>query len=611
MDIKGFVINTFGLQFILQYFGEKVLDGVFFSKEDSDAVECLRLFEKTLESLCDEQGWEYDSEAVHANFQNIEINLGKIRDEEYCNECLCLLLGKNYSDNYEVDVLNEWKKNLSSCLTNQEFDKLYKMINLYFFDNINNHISDIIKQINQMDRKIQRHEEDSTKLWKEKEQLNRSSEKNEELMIALDEIEIGEYEEAISKLKKVCVWGSPEVKYTCFYEMGYCYSKLASNIDDYQKAKKFFIKAEKIMDPERDDVVLLLTNIGLIYTYVGNEINKVQNYQKANEYFEKALEYIDANDEYYIVEIILHIARNQMDICNEVEMQQAKECLNQSLSMMLGICMAYDQIPIGQAFVLLHNLGRVFFLKGEIESRNEFFQTSREFYEIVLGMDYIKDDKKRFAMVNENMALAFHADSYGNNFREALAYYTVAEKTYKNIDDYDCRRNLANIELSIAELYRVIYSRSGDITDFEQAKVRLADIIKENHHLPNNSIVIRAYLALIELYYNKANLLEDDRKVALEQADKYCSIVSTLLKRTEYDKYLCTYKIIWYKILLLKIKEDIDYGEDIDHEMIKSYIEELSEIKAYSKMSNKNIYQVAEALLSSYESIYISKDEKI
>lgn len=357
--IGTFLGETFGKQFFLQYFFSKGLDKVGNRVESRILKAGLwELFDETYKCLCNRNGWEYNIDAVHNSLQKNSMSIDKLSDIDYVNSFLCEILGENYAENYDIDISEQWYQCLQECIAMPKFEKVYKIFQI---DKIQKLEGDLKNKIT--------HEE----VWKIREATEREravekglSEEFDQKMeyeLAIQAMDEGEYKEAIERLKKVSIWNKDEkIKYLCLYYEAYCYSKLAKNVEGYQKAIKFFQKAEKYADVSRDDVVLLYRNIALLFIYIGEEQEKVLNYKRANNYFEKVLECAKDGDEYYIIDVILHIARNYMDICDEVSMDEIKDNLSIAFVLMMGIYLVNgDELSEEQAYMLMHNMGRLFY----------------------------------------------------------------------------------------------------------------------------------------------------------------------------------------------------------------------------------------------------------
>lgn len=92
----------------------------------------------------------------------------------------------------------------------------------------------------------------------EKQKRDQEFQEKLEFELADKALNAGEYQEAIKGFRKASIWNTDEhIKYMCLYKEAYCYAKLARDAEGYQKAIRFFQKAEELSDASRDDVVLL------------------------------------------------------------------------------------------------------------------------------------------------------------------------------------------------------------------------------------------------------------------------------------------------------------------------------------------------------------------
>lgn len=115
--VRIFLSQTFGKQFFLQYFFSKGLDkfGNTIGKRFS-RTGLRELFEETYRCLCEENGWEYDIDAVFHSLEKNALSIDKINDMEYVNNFLCEILGKDYQEYYETDIAEQWYQCLHRCL---------------------------------------------------------------------------------------------------------------------------------------------------------------------------------------------------------------------------------------------------------------------------------------------------------------------------------------------------------------------------------------------------------------------------------------------------------------------------------------------------------------
>lgn len=211
------------------------------------------LFDETYKCLCNRNGWEYNIDEVHNLLKKNSITIDKLNDLDYVNSFLREVLGENYTEYYDIDIVDQWYQCLCECITMPKFEKVNKI-----FQN-----KRIEKIESDLDNKITSEEawkirEDIEKERAVEKKLNEEFNQKMEYELAMQAMEEGEYKEAIDRFKKTSIWNTDDkIKYICLYNEAYCYAKLAKDVEGYQKAIKFFKKAEKYADTSRDDVVLL------------------------------------------------------------------------------------------------------------------------------------------------------------------------------------------------------------------------------------------------------------------------------------------------------------------------------------------------------------------
>ena len=451
----------------------------------------------------------------------------------------------------------------------------------------------------------------SEEAWKMREDFEREREIEKKLdqefnqkmeyELAIQAMEDGEYKEAIDRFKKTSIWNTDKkIKYICLYNEAYCYAKLAKDVEGYQKAIKFFIKAEKYADTSRDDVVLLYRNIALLFTYIGKEQEKVLNYKKANNYFEKVLDCAKDSDEYYVVDVILHIARNYMDMCDEVPMSEVKENLSIAFVLMVGICLlSGDELSEEQAYILMHNMGRVFYHIAEKEHMPQLRKQAQELYIEVLQMDFVKRDKEKFALVNLNLGMAYQYDCEEGteNLEKALSHYQIAYDTYKSLDIYGIEHSILNLQLNMAEAYSILYQQTEKEKHFAQAERLLNSVEKKVDAMPYNSLYLRIKLSLMNLYYRRINFAkeESEQERWIEKADKISSEIDAILTSADYSKYRYTYFLLKSRINIFQINNKTDV------EILIDYKNKLQKIANETKGGNENLYEAAKEMINQYK----------
>ena len=594
--LKAFLVSTYGIQFFLQYLGGKAIDkftDLTIKQELTIEEKWLLLFNRTLELLCKKRNWEYDNEAVSTFLNDEQLSFDKLNDKKYASECLCKLLGQSYNIDYGEEIINDWQECMQECLVQKEFDELFKKYGLTKLSEIEDFNKEILKFKNDALKKISILEGDKDR-WKEREEYRIDKEKEEELKVALQEVEDGEYEKAIERLKKVNVWAKDQgIKYTCCYKIAYCYSQLARNTSDYKRVIKWFEKAEKISSPERDDVVLLYRNIALVYIYIGMKENKIDNYNKSNSYFKKSLQYLSDDDTYFFIDIIIHIARNYMDMCDEIEVSKANEYLDIAMSLMYSIFVSCDTLSEEQAYILFHNMARTYYHKGEKEGKNEYLSIAQDLYLSVLDMNYTKADNMRLAMTNENIAMAYQYDisKQEENKRKAITYHNIAKGLYQAENQSDCKRDIANINLGIATVYQGLYNLKNLDEDYQQAEDIIDEIIKELDYMPNNSFSVRVLLAKMKLNILAAKINFDQNEQYMKRAQDCKETLNAIINQVSYEKYKYTFEIFKCELKLVQINENTKIYE------IEEVINKLEEIKSATKIGNVNLSEHANDLL--------------
>lgn len=595
--IGTFLGETFGKQFFLQYFFSKGLDKVG-NRVESRIIKAglWELFDETYKCLCNQNGWEYNIDAVHNSLQKNSMSIDKLSDIGYVNSFLCEILGEDYVENYDIDISEQWYQCLLECIAMPKFEKVYKIFQ----------IDKIQKLESGLENKIT-HEE----AWKIREATERErtvekglSEEFDQKMeyeLAIQAMDDGEYKEAIDRFKRVSIWNRDEkIKYLCLYNEAYCYGKLAKDVEGYKKAIKFFQKAEKYADDSRDDVVLLYRNIALLFIYIGEEQEKVLNYKSANKYFEKVLECAKDGDEYYVIDVTLHIARNYMDMCDEVSMDEVKDTLSTAFVLMIGIYLVNgDEFSEEQAYILMHNMGRLFYHISEKEDMPQLRKRAQELYIEVLQMDFVKRDKKRFALVNLNLGMAYQYDRAEGteNLEKALSYYQVALDTYKGLDVNGSKHSVLNLKLDMAEVHSQLYGRTGKKEYFVKAEQLLNSVGEQVDAMPYNSLYLRIKLSLMNLYYRRIRFTEEEAEQEkwLEQADKIGSIIDAILSSADYSKYKHTYFLLKSRINIFRINNKMDV------EILIDYKKKLQQIADETKDGNENLYEAAEEMIDEYE----------
>lgn len=597
-SVGVFLSQTFGKQFFLQYFFSKGLDkfGNTVGKKLSKAG-LKELFEETYKCLCEENGWEYDIDAVYNSLQKNRLGIDKLNDIAYINNFLCEILGKDYQEYYDIDIAEQWYQCLCRCMLEPKFEKLRETFQFKKIENLEEKFDNYTAS-EEAWRKREAEEKKEKKALEQKKA--QEFQQKLEFELADKALDAGEYEKAIEGFRKVSIWNTDDqIKYICIYNEAYCYAELAGDAEGYQKAIRFFQKAEKLSDPSRDDVVLLYRNIALLFIYLGEEQNKVLNYKKANEYLEKILQCAGEEDEYYVIDVILHIARNYMDMCDELPFDEVRDSLHLALNLMMEVCMVSgDVLSEEHAYILLHNMGRVLFHLAEKEEQPQLLKKARELYREVLKMNLIKKDNERLARVNLNMGMAYQCDASEEieNLNKALAYYQIALDLYQSSEKKSAW-NAWNVCLNIAEACGRLYVLTKEKKWFEKAEKQLQGIADKVNAAPGNSLYLRVSLSLMKLYNNRLAYTEDEaeREYYLENAEALSRKIDVILETADYKKYQYTYQILKARLKLYRIDETADVQMLVDEK------EGLKKLKDALRDGNEHLYQAAEEVVEDYE----------
>jgi tetratricopeptide (TPR) repeat protein len=579
----------------MEYFFSKSFDNLGnklaskFCKKDLS-----ELFKDIYGCFCQKNGWEFNIDEVYKLLKNKTISFDKLNDENYVNSFLQEVLGSDFRENYKVNFKDQWNKCLQDCITEPKYEKLYKAFEFDKIVNIENKIENYEKkEADWRKREISQREKNSEIITENG--TDNTSDQKHEFEIAIKAMEAEEFEEAIKGFTKVSIWSNDEQKkYICLYYKAYCYSKLAKNADGYNLALKYFQKAEKHLNILRDDAVLLYRNIGLVYTYIGEIKEKVFNYKKANEYFEKALLYANEKDEYFVIDVNLHVARNYMDISDEVPMSEVLDNLSLAMVKMMAIdLLAGDVISEEHDFILSHNMGRVFFHLAEKENKPQCYIKARELYFKVLKMDIVRRDRERLAMVNVNLGMTYYRDYP----KDALIYYQRAYDIYKGLDNFTCNNKMLNLQFDMAEAYSKLYFQTKNEEKFQKSENLLLQIVEMVDAMPYNSLYLRIYLSLMKLYYRRIVVSDDktERNKWIKKADEVSDNIASILVSTDFEKYKYTYFILKYDLDLFKIDAKTDISSLIN---IKN---ELQKIANEAKIGNINLYQKALETISEYD----------
>lgn len=588
----GFIVSTYGIQFFMQYLGGKVLDKIpsFLQKDLIAKEKWFEFYEKTLEVLCKKMGWEFDAASVRRELKDEEFVLDDIHDEISADRILCKLLGKDYEEYYGSDIETEWIKCIIQCIKLPEFDMIYKSFCVDKIDDLQRDQKKILDEIKQIKITHKNIEEE----WKRKE-AELVNEKNiSEFKDAMEDVENGDYEAAIMKFKKVNCWADDRTKFISYFKIGFCYSQL-NHADRYKKALIWFLKAEKLCDYQKDDVVLLFRNIALTYIFIGTKEDKIENYCKSNEYFEKVIENIKDEELIYYFETLIHIARNYMDMCDEVSIKEVPEYLQISESIMLYICCCECNLTEEMLYVLVHNMARLFYHKAE-KFDAKYMKTAQELYEYVLDMNYVKKNNELFAMSNINAGMSYQYDLSDKmkNAKKAIALYETGISLYEANDAAKYQYEIANAKLDIASAYKTIYYLSGEEKFFEKCMFLLNEIVGKIKYNPQNSLLLRTYILHLYLYIEALKLGQNPEMfIDIDNVRNKLEIISSQIN---YEKYKYTCQLLFCELDLLLINED-------NCCKINSIKDKILDIQESTQKGNKNISDMAKELLVEYEYI--------
>lgn len=593
----NFISNTYGIQFFLQYLGGKVIDKIIDKPNNKNCETDLwyQLFDDTLKMLCEKMEWEYDSKVVYEEIVKNNIEINDLNDKKSAEECLLKLVGK---ESFNENLSELWCKCLKENIKEGKYEILFKDYSLNKIEKLINNIGLLNDEIDKLKVK----NIDINDKWKERERIEKEERYEEEYYLALQYMEDKNYIQAIESLKKINVWSAKNrrKKYLCCYQIGYCYSQIAIDIEGYKKALIWFGKAENICNMIEDDLVLLYRNIALLYIYIGEINDKVENYNKSNNYLSKALISIDTEDDYYFNDILIHISRNYMDMCDELPLEKVNEKLDLSEVLMLGICVSESNLSEEQFYVLLHNLARVYYHQAEKNGQECKFFLARDLFIQVSKMRYIKADPPKLAMVNVNIGLTYEYDLSGGQsyIEKALIYYELAKKVYESNNEKKYLRELSNVNLGIASAHKILFKYTLDNESYEKSNDLLNEIIQNEIFLPNNSLLLRTYLLKLSLLLDRYKLLKICDK---KELNTICITIEIFFQQVNYDKYKYTFLLLRDELMLLQYQNEGEYYFEIS---IENLHKEIIEIVEATSKGNVNISDKAKELLEKYAFIF-------
>ena len=594
-NIHEFIKSTFGIQFVLQYIAGKVIDEI---KQKvvrcTDESELLyQLFDDSLKEMCEKMKWEYDSTAVYEELCKNDLDLSNLDNRYNAEEFLLKLVG---NESYDEKILDIWYDCLKSKLKDDKYNLIFKDYTLLNFAEIKTEMGSILDYI----KKVTPQEKNDG--WEEREKNNEKKKYEEQFQLALQEIEDENYQKAIELLKNIRVWNKADrlIRYLCAYKIGFCYSQIACDLDGLERAIKWFEKAEEISNSE-DDRVLLYRNIALLYICLGEKEDKIKNYKKSNLNLYKSLEYLGEDDDFYMNDIIIHIARNHMDMCDELPLNEVNENLDIAEKLMLGICEKNSGLSEEQIFILIHNLARLYYHRAEKNGLYDYNTLARECYISLLKLNYTTSYPAEAALVNNNIGLTYLA-GYSNdseNINRAIKHFEIAEKLYMSQSKQKYNSEIWNIRLNIASSYGTLYKINECENDFNKANELIDDIIKNVKYNLNNSLILRTYILRLSIIIKRTKICGID-KFDFKEADDICVELESLFVQVNYEKYYYTFRILKLELELLRLK----YGYNIEKEKIMKIKEDIIVIRDETAQGNMNISQNAEELLEEYVEVF-------
>lgn len=487
---------------------------------------------------------------------------------------------------------NESNKDIMQYLKLPEFDEIYKFFSIKKICELQNGQKQILDEIKNIENVRKDSDEEKIELINE---INMK-----EFNSALEDIETGDYAQAIDKFKKVNCWtDNRHIKFLSYFNIGFCYAQLRVE-DRCEKALTWFKKAEKICDYKTDDVILLFRNIALTYINMADQENKIANCKEANKYFGKLIRNAKETETLYCCDALIHIARNFMDMCDEIPMEDVREHLAIAETIMSFICYCECELTAEMMYILVHNMARLFYFKAE-KIDFKYMKNAQELYEFVLTMDYVKQNKEVLAMSNINAGLSYQndVDHPVENIKKAIVFYEIGINLYesKSVEQY--KNEIVNAKLDIATAYKSLYFYSEKIEDFKQSLNKINEIIIQEKYNPNNSLLLRTYMAQLYLYITALKIGEDPSGYI--DLDNVCGKLDIMSKQIGYEKYKYTYQV-------LKCELELLLGRNEDCEKISSIKELLLSIQKEVYEGNKNIYLVIEQMFEEYRSVFGEKN---
>lgn len=584
--IIKFFVDMFGSQFFIQYLGEKILDRIalLFSKNEVSAKTLREFYQKVFELLCKEMKFEFDYDAICRELADEDFLLNKINDKNNIDIILRKLLGKDYNKRYGNKIEKCWEKCIKQCLQMPEFEHIYKSILEKEIDELQSGNKEILTELRQIKHVLNKkgYMEYGDPIKK-----NISAEFEQ----AMEYMEDGEYELAIKSFKKLNHWlDDMHKKYVSYFMIAFCYSQLNSE-NGYENALIWYLKSESKFSKQNEDRLLLYRNIALTYIYIGESENKIDNYKKSNEYFKKVILNLKDNNMLYYYEALIHIARNYMDMCDELPMDKVSDYLEISENIMSFVCCCECELTEELMFVLVHNMARLFYHKAE-KVDFKYMKTAQKLYEYAIELKYARQNPRMLAMLNINIGMSYQydIDNKLENAKKAIPYYETGIHLYESISGINYRKQIENAKLDIASANKTIYCFSQDIQYFENAVDIAKEIINQERYTIENSLLFRTYILQLYLYID-ALKNEDTPEKYIDLCDLR-NRLDVISKQINYEKYNYTYQLLVCELELITSGEDCEKSESIKEKLLK--------IKEATYEGNKNIYDKAKDLLDVY-----------
>lgn len=549
----------------LEYFFEKVLDfGVdkLLGKKNPNDI-CL-FIEESYRMLCEEHGLEYDLDSIHKTLDLCDFSLDDFENESKLNEILSLILGKDYTNKYNFDIVGEWEKCIEKCLMNPDYSNIllgknYKVIKKLVSTND-------IKSI---------HYSDTSNI--------------DEFVEAEKLVEIGKYEEAISKFKKLLVYlDDRDLNYKVLFNIASCYFYVDEK-DCYKQCVEYFHRAERILNEEIDDVVWLYRNLALAYTHLGACTNKVDNYKKAEVYFLKELDKISNKDDILVADILINLSSIYQDLLNDVPLDSRFIYLYRSQRLLSYVFEHNYNVTNELYFIAVYTYARNYLKMAELIS-DEFVDYACELLEQILKDDYVKQDKFSRALVYVTLGSAYiHKYIDNDKINESIIFYSKAIEIYKE-SPLKYYNKILEGQLALADAFIRKFQIFKNKDDLYKANDLLLIVSNKLSNDLSNSILLRTYITQLRMY-----------KVALAynvdidiDYDKVLEEIGFINKSINNEKYGLFAKIYSCEIDLV-LEKPIDRLKN-NYDYLNSILPKLNEFD--------NTYKYTKEILKLYKEIF-------